>query len=70
MLVLSVALNSRLLRHMVDQKTFDRLLNRTIAFLENLAPISPTLNADQKILKASVLKSTTGSFPYSYEGRY
>ncbi|KAI9842480.1 MAG: hypothetical protein M1838_003105 [Thelocarpon superellum] len=56
LLVLSVASKSPLLRGLVPTKDFDRVLQRTVSFLDNLSPISPTLEFDNKILKSSILK--------------
>ncbi|KAI9820417.1 MAG: hypothetical protein M1832_003750 [Thelocarpon impressellum] len=69
LLVLSVASKSDILRDLVPQKDFERLLDRTIRFLDNLSPISPTLAADKRILQRS-LKDPSSSFSSTNDGRY
>ena len=49
MLVLAATYRSHLGR-LVEKREFDRLLDRTIAFLRELAPISTTLELDASIL--------------------
>ncbi|KAI9675577.1 MAG: hypothetical protein M1817_000943 [Caeruleum heppii] len=51
LLVLTVASRSPVLAELVPQEDYSRLLQRTIAFLRHLAPISPTLKTDAIILE-------------------
>lgn len=54
MLVLQAASRHPVLRDLVPQEKLAYLLNRTIAFLRNLSPISPTLKYDARILELSM----------------
>ncbi len=52
MLVLSAVYNSDYTKHLVPAEKLKRLLTRTIKFLRDLAPISPTCSIDCNILEA------------------
>ncbi len=51
MLVLSAAFKSKTLGSYVEPKNLDKLFNRTIKLLKDLAPISDTLSHDCFILQ-------------------
>lgn len=51
MLVLSATYRHPVLKRIVNENKFHRLLQRTITFLRRLAPISPTCQADCGILE-------------------
>ncbi|CAK4033147.1 hypothetical protein DOTSEDRAFT_72963 [Lecanosticta acicola] len=68
MLVLSATYSHNILKIIVDEKKFHRLLQRTITFLRRLAPISPTCQADCGILEkfSNTLFPTARELPGVY----
>ena len=54
LLVLQAASRHPVLRDLVPQDRLNHLLNKTIMFLRNLSPISPTLRFDARILELSM----------------
>ncbi|KAI9883923.1 MAG: hypothetical protein M1823_004293 [Watsoniomyces obsoletus] len=71
LLVLQAATRHPVLKELVPQDKLNHLLFKTIAFLRNLSPISPTLKFDAKILELSMrsLPLPTTSFS-SNDGRH
>lgn len=51
MLVLTAVVMSKIYNSLLREDEYHRLLNRTIAFLRKLSPISPTCKADCGILE-------------------
>jgi len=51
MLVLAATYKSPSLHWLIPEKVFNRLMDRTITFLSELAPISPTMQMNVKILQ-------------------
>lgn len=66
MLVLAATHNSWL-KPLIPREELDRLLDRTINFLDDLAPISPTMKANAAILRntKAVIHSAGTSVPLS-----
>lgn len=52
--MLQAATRHPVLKELVPQDKLNHLLIKTIAFLRNLSPISPTLKFDAKILELSM----------------
>ncbi|KAI9758858.1 MAG: hypothetical protein M1840_003741 [Geoglossum simile] len=55
LLVLQAAYRSPLLRPIVKPEELKKLMEKTIQFFRNLAPISPTLETDGQILESSMM---------------
>lgn len=70
MLVLSAAYNSKILKQLVPEDQFKKLIVRTIKFLRQLSDISPTCKADCGILEKfqNLLFPITQEHPALYHG--